>query len=414
MEEIKSVVERNLNKAKDFLSELIKFESISGEGEEEIGTFLYEKFSEFGEVNLVPIPEDLKNDPEYTFGKKEFDYSKRKNLILQFSPKGSGKSLILNSHMDVVSAENWPEAYSPKLEDGYIYGRGACDAKGQVASIYLTLCVLRDMGVNLQGELIVEIVIEEEIGGNGSLSLIRQGYRADGVIVLEPTELKITPANRGAIWFQIEIEGKPVHMGKIWKGVNAIEKTCYLMKVLREYEKKLIEESKNIPLFEEYKQPVQLNFGVIHGEGWPSMVCGKVILEGGVGFLPNKTLEQVKKELKDAIENCGDDWIKSHYKLSFDKLHNDAYTIGKEHPLAKTLGKAAEDAFLSPDIKGWIVSCDARLFAKAGKIPVVVFGPGSLDDAHSNHEKIELNQMKIAAEVVARTVINWCNNANQF
>ena len=408
MKEIKSLVEKNFDKAKDFLTEIIKFKSVSGEGEEKVGTFLYEKFSEFGEVNLVPISDDLKKDPEYAFGKTEFDYSKRKNMVLRFSPKGTGKSLILNSHMDVVSAENWQEAYSPKTEGDYLYGRGACDAKGQVASIYLALCVLKDLRVKLQGELIVEIVIEEEVGGNGALALIRQGYKADGVIVLEPTELEIKPANRGAIWFQIEIEGKPVHMGKIWKGVNAIEKTCYLMKVLREYEKKLIEESKNIPLFEKYKQPVQLNFGVIQGEGWPSMVCGKVILEGGVGFLPNKTLEQVKKELKDAIENCGDEWIKNHYKLSFNKLHNDSYTIGKDHPLVKVMEKAAEDSFLSSDVNGWIVSCDARLFAKVGKMPVVVFGPGSLDDAHSNHEKIELNQMKIASEVVTRAVINWC------
>jgi len=408
MEEIKSAVERNLNKVKDFLSELIKFESVSGKGEEEIQHFLSEKFSEFGEVKLVPIPDDLKKDPEYTFGKTEFDYSKRKNLVLRFPSEGPGKSLILNSHSDIVSAENWRDAFSPKLKSNRIYGRGACDAKGQVASIYLTLCVLKDMGVNLQGELTVEIVIEEEVGGNGSLALIRQGYKADGVVVMEPTELKIAPANRGAVWFQLEIEGKPVHMGKIWEGVNAIEKTCYLMKVLKEYEKKLIEESRNVPFFENYKQPAQLNFGVISGEGWPSMVCGKVLLEGGVGFLPNKNLEQIKKEFKEVIENCGDEWIKKHYALSFAKLHNDAYSIPSDHVLVKTMEKSVGETGMSPKVEGFIASCDARLFARAGKMPVVVFGPGRLEDAHSTEEKIELDELKLAGEVIARTVINWC------
>ncbi len=402
--DIKKLIEENIEDTKNFLKELIKFESISGYGEEEIQNFIYEKFKNFGECKLVEIDEEIKKDPEYTFTDIELDYSKRKNLVLEIG-KNKGYKLILNTHSDIVPAKNWEKAFIPEEIDNFIYGRGACDAKGQIASIYLALIILKQMNIEINGKIIVEIVIEEEIGGNGSLSLIRKGYLGDGVIVFEPTELKITPANRGALWFKLEIEGKSVHMGKIWEGVNAIEKFCYLYPKLKEYEKRLIDESKNVPLFEKYKQPVQLNFGIIKGGIWPSMVCGKVEIEGGIGFLPNKTINEIKKELEDVIKNCGDSWISSHYKLTFPKLHNDSYSIPQNHILVQKIYEAFKDTGNSPCIEGFIASCDARLFNKIGNMPVVVFGAGSLDDAHSDHEKININEIKVVSETIVRTIM---------
>jgi len=404
MDEIEKIIEESLNEAKEFLKDLISIESISGAGEEKIQKFIYEKFKKFGECKLVEIDESIKNDPEYTFSDKNCDYSLRKNLVLEIG-KNEGNVLILNTHSDTVPASNWEKAFFPEEKDGYIFGRGACDAKGQIATIYLILLTLKKMDIEIKGKLIVEIVIEEEIGGNGTLSLIKQGYKGDAVIVLEPTELKITPANRGAVWFKLELFGKSVHMGKIWEGVNAIEKFFYLYTKLKDFERKLIEESKNFPLFERFKQPVQLNFGVIKGEGWPSMVCGKVEVEGGIGFLPNKTLDGIKSEFEDVIKNCGDEWIVSNYKLSFPKLHNDSYSIPRDHILVKTMENACKEAEVIPVVEGFIASCDARLFNKVGKMPVVVFGPGSLDDAHSDNEKIKIYDIKKGCEIILRTIL---------
>jgi len=408
MNNVKEAVEKNFGGALEFLKETIKFPSVAGEGEEDVQSFIHDRFKIFGDARLIPLPADIKKDPEYTFGEKELDYSKRKNLVLQYPSCGGGRSLIINSHSDVVPAKQWVDAFTPVEKEGVIYGRGAVDAKGQVAVIYLALLALKQIGVRLKGRLMAEVVIEEEVGGNGALGLIRQGYRADGAIVLEASQLKIFPANRGAVWFRLDVEGKSVHMGRITEGVNAIEKTCLLMHRMKEYERRLIEESRNVPLFEKFKQPVQVNFGTIKGGSWPSMVCGEATLEGGVGFLPNKNLGMIKKELAGVIEDCGDDWIVNHYKLSFPKLHNDAYAIPVEHPLVDAMKKAQADSGITPSVEGFIASCDARLFNRVGKMPVVVFGPGKLEDAHSDSEKIETEQLKTAAEILVKTIINWC------
>ncbi|NLG11988.1 MAG: ArgE/DapE family deacylase [Elusimicrobia bacterium] len=401
-------VEDAFPEAIDFLKEIMRIPSVSGVGEEDVQYVIRDKFSQFGNASLVPVPDTIKQDPEYTFAERELDYSKRKNVVLELPSEGQGKSLIINSHSDVVPAENWADAFNPQEKDGIIYGRGACDAKGQIATIYLTLLALKQLGVKLQGKLTVQAVIEEEVGGNGALSLIRDGYKADGVIVLEPTELKISPANRGAVWYKLEVKGKSVHMGRITEGVNAIEKTCILMHRMKEYESRLIEDSKNVPLFEKYRQPVQVNFGTIKGDGWPSMVCGYVALEGGVGFLPNKDLATIKRELTGTIEECGDHWILNNYKLSFHKLHNDAYAIPADHPLVEAMKQGTKDIGADPVVDGFLASCDARLFNKVGKMPVVVFGPGKIEDAHSDTEKIKTEEIKKAAEILTAAVINWC------
>jgi len=408
MSELRGSVKKNLQKAVDFLTEMIRYPSLSGKDEEEVQGYIAGMLDPFGTVEMVPVPESIKKDPFFTFADWELDYRRRKNVVLRWPSKGGGRSLILNSHADVVPATNWPDAFTPKIENNFVIGRGACDCKGHLATLYLVLLALKDLGIRLKGDLQVQSVIEEEVGGNGSLALIRQGYKADAVIVLESTELKIMPANRGAIWFTLDVEGKSIHMGKIRQGVNAIEKTCFLMKRLREYEKRLVEESRNVPLFEEYEQPVQVNFGTIQGDGWPAMVCGKVRMEGGVGFLHNKDLETIKREVREVIETCGDPWIKDHYILSFPKLHNDAYGTDRNHPVVLALEEAATGSDLAPKVTGFIVSCDARLFNKAGGMPTVVFGPGRIDDAHSVTERLDIAQMEKAAEVVARTVIAWC------
>ncbi len=405
---IRKAVDDNLKEAVDFLCESIRFKSIAGSGEREVQEFIRDKFAATGDVLTPEVPESLKGDPEYTFSEKDLDYSSRKNIVLEYPSTGDGPSLILNSHSDVVPADTWEDAFKPVVREGSVWGRGASDAKGQVATIYLVLLTLKRLGIRLKGRLSAQVVIEEEIGGNGALALIRQGYNADAAIILESTRLKVCPANRGAVWFRLDVEGKSVHMARIREGINAIEKTCCLMKLMKEYEKRLVAESRDVPLFEKFEQPVQVNFGSIRGGNWPATVCGDTTLEGGVGFLPNKNINMIKKELDDVIKNCGDEWIKAHYSLTFDRLHNDAYSTPADHPVVESMAESIKESGLNPEIEGFLASCDARLFNKAGNMPTVVFGPGDIADAHSEVEHMPVSEMKTAAEILTRNVLKWC------
>ncbi|MFQ3550339.1 MAG: ArgE/DapE family deacylase [Armatimonadota bacterium] len=405
---IRHQIDKNSDIAKEFLIDLIKYPSTPGNEAEAIN-YCKEKFKDAGcNCSLIPVSNSIKEDPEYSWSDTDMDYNGRSNLIAERGNKDNGRSLILQSHVDVVPARDWKDAFNPIEKDGFIYGRGSGDAKGHVCAIWLTNLVLNELGINLSGLLQNQIVIEEELGGNGALSLIRQGYKADAVVVMESTELNIHPANRGAIWFKIEIEGKPCHMGRKYEGISAIDMSIKVIESLYDYEKWLINESANYKGFERYTNPVQVNIGILNSGEWPAMVAAKSVIEGGVGFLPNRSMEQIKRDVLNCIERIDDKWLKSHYKLTFPKLHNDSYETDYNHPAVLSLKKACDAANLGSEIFGWNVSCDARLYSRIGNMPTIVFGPGTISVAHSDNENIEWKQILDSADALVRFIIDWC------
>ncbi|NOZ64486.1 MAG: ArgE/DapE family deacylase [Caldiserica bacterium] len=384
----------------NFLKELISLSSVTGGGEKQIQEHLKEVFSSLAlKTELVPFPPELQKHQEYISLPQEYPLSERKNLLAFWEGEGE-RSIIINTHSDVVGPADWEDAFSPRVEGDWVIGRGAVDCKGQIAALYLAFLAIKDLGLKIRKRGHIQIVIEEEVGGNGSLAAILSGYRGDGVIVMEASRLNIHPANRGAIWFRITIKGKPVHMGRKYEGVNAIEKMMQVIESLQEYERKLLKESQNVPLFQEYSYPVQVNVGTIKGGEWPSMVADEAVIEGGVGFLPNKSISQVKEELAEILSSHPDAWIRKNYTLEFPKLRNEAYAISPEHWLVKELQCAAEKAEVPSRVTGFIVSCDARLFYHVGKMPVVVFGPGDICEAHSREEKISIDEIIKASEIL--------------
>lgn len=411
VKQIQEFIQQQAGFAEKTLCDMIRFPSTAG-NDIEIQKYTQKAFDEIGcPGELVPIPESLKQDPEYTFGEVDIPFGERSNLIVNVKGTGGGKSLIVNAHNDIVPATEWKDAFNPKVENGIIYGRGASDDKGEVLTILLALKALKHFGVKLKGDLIAEAVIDEEVGGNGALATIRQGYKADGVVVLESTELQVHPANRGAIWFRIGMDGVPMHMGRRHEGVNAIEKMMLVINSLLEYEKELIAASQGHPYFVNYDNPVQMNLGMIRGGEWPSMVAAHCEIEGGIGFLPNKPMPSVKEDVKKLLENHPDKWVREHYKLEWPRLHNDAFEIPIDHPLVTKFKSATDSVGLNSRVDGWVVSCDARLFKTVGDMPVLVFGPGTIKDAHSANEKIAIADILKAAEALAVFIMDWCETS---
>lgn len=403
---ISAAVQEKAAEAREFLIDLIQIKSISG-SETEAVRFCLGKFAQAGcECKLIPLSNDIKNDPEYSHPAEPVSYEGRSNLVAYKHGVGDGRSLILQTHADTVPAADWEDAFVPHEDGDIIYGRGSCDAKGHIAAIWLALAALSE--VKLKGRVQAQIVVEEEFGGNGALALIRQGHRADAVLVAESTELQIHPANRGAIWFKIEIEGVPRHMGRKHEGISAIDLSYKVIEALYRYEEQIIEQSAGYPGFERYANPVQVNIGTLHSGEWPSMVAARAEIEGGVGFLPNRSMDQVKQEIRQVIESVDDPWLQEHYTLSFPKLHNDSYETDYSHPAVVTLKEVCQREGLASEVFGWNVSCDARLYAKIGDMPTIVFGAGSITDAHARDEKIDFNDLVKSAEVIAKFIVEWC------
>ena len=391
------------------LSEMVSFNSVYG-NECGIQEYLYDYcIKKELDIHKDYMSERLKESPYYTKTKEEILHRDRYNLIGSIKGNGTGKSLILNAHTDVVPATaEWPNAFLGEIKDNIVIGRGACDDKGGVLSIILAVEALKYFGVKLDGDVDYQFVIEEEVGGNGSLSLIEKGYRSNCAIVIEPTELYQCPAGRGAFWFEILVPGKSVHMAEINSGISAIDNAIEVIGILKEYEKKMVKEYGDHFLFRWHERPSQINVGILNSGDIPPMVPESAVIEGGVGFLPTRKMKDVMEEMSDYISRNINEWMRDKIVINYNKLQNEAYEEDISEECIKIMKNCLIDQQLNGEPRGFIASCDARLFHYAGKMPCITFGPGSIKDAHSSHESCNVDDIIKAACVITDFVLNWC------
>jgi acetylornithine deacetylase/succinyl-diaminopimelate desuccinylase-like protein len=227
-------------------------------------------------------------------------YAERGNL-LYFVPGKDGREgpdgVAVNAHIDVVKPY-----IPPRLEDGIVYGRGSCDDKGAIVSMLAAFRLLSEALVQtdsqLSRNLLGMFVIEEETGGNGSLSLaidreLKKLY--DSILVLECTGNNVHPANRGAVWYRADLT---------CEGVNLFEMFAFVIEQLEQEGRAIKAESRH-PLFPQ--RPVQTCHGMIGSYGeHPSRICGEVSFNIDLGGTPDADVTTL---VTDCIEFALEEYI---------------------------------------------------------------------------------------------------------
>ncbi len=403
---IQKAVSDGLSAASDLLCEMIRFPSTSGQ-EHELMLYLEDFFQKSGlEVERAAMNDRLKGDPAYSSPVDGICYEGRFNLRLRRSGTGGGRTLLFNAHSDVVPASpGMEDAFHPRVENGGVYGRGACDDKGQIALLALTLSALDTLDVKLPGEIIAHIVNEEENGGNGSLAMMRSGENADACIVLEPTEGRLLTSIRGAVWFRLQFSGVAGHSGSTGKTSSALLKARDAIGILEKYHDDLLAASRGITFFDNYPNPMPITFGRLQSGNWPAAAPNSALLEGVLGLLPNRTASEVCLEMNEALKagglKEGDD-----YRLTFMYRH-DCSVLDPKHELPQRLAAAVENSGGEARMDAMTASCDACYYRNDLGIPTLVFGAGSLGVAHSVNEHIQLDDISAAAEALVRFIVDY-------
>ena len=360
--DINAVIDNYIEDTVGFLCNLIRFPSTRG-NEGEANRYIYDKMKSLcDKAELKQIPDSFISHPDYQWNLEGLSYSDTQNVRLKFTPDISkGKSLILNAHSDVVPpSKNQVDAFNPKIVDGKIFGRGACDDKGQIAVIYLLLKCLNQLKLKPFANVSIDIVVEEENGGNGTLFAIQDQIKADAAIVLEATEFKILPSVRGAVWFEVKCTGRSAHSGSQKPGISALKMAIQAMKILEDYHDELLKKSRGKnKLFDEYENPMPLTFGKLNAGDWPATVPAVASVKGVFGFLPNLTIKEVQQGMKAALSNNGDEWFKDNVEISFNMLNNEGNQTPEDHPLVKSMKNAELNAELNPVVSAMTAACDA-------------------------------------------------------
>jgi len=399
-----------MTETEELLCEMIRHPSVSGHEAELIG-FLADAFAPVAdEVELIPLPVNLADDPDYSSPLPALSPVGRSNLVVRLrgADGGGDHPLIFNTHADVVpAAEGQERAFAPYVEDGFIYGRGACDAKGQIAMLWTALRQLKAAGISPRGDVTIHIVVEEENGGNGTLALIRRGdLAAEGVVVLEPTDLRIAVAARGAVWFRATCRGRSGHVGSPCESVSALKTAITLTQVFEAYHARLLAASRGMPVFDAYENPMPLVFGRLESGTWPATVPARAVLEGVLGFLPNRTRQQVMAELRAAIAGCASasrkGTLAERCDLEFTFRH-DACVTPPQARVTEIMRQAVALAGGGRPVEmiAMPASSDAWFYNNQLAIPTITFGVGKLTDAHTAHERVSLADLQCGADTVA-------------
>jgi len=171
---------------------------------------------------LEPDPAEARRDPDWPGEEMPRD---RLPIVLGRLGKAGGQRLVLVGHVDVVPVgdrSTWThDPWAAERDGDRLYGRGAVDMKGGVASILGAVRAVAGAGLEerLRGEILVASVPSEEDGGQGMLAAIRAGVTGDKAVITEPTGLDIVIAHAGAITFRLTVPGRAAHASVRREGV---------------------------------------------------------------------------------------------------------------------------------------------------------------------------------------------------
>ncbi|UOA32754.1 N-formyl-4-amino-5-aminomethyl-2-methylpyrimidine deformylase [Sulfitobacter sp. DSM 110093] len=327
----------------------------------------------------------------------------------------TGRSLILQSHLDVVPEglhEMWDDPpLSAKIDGDWMYGRGAGDMKAGAAANIFALDALRRIGLQPAATVYVQSVVEEESTGNGALQTFLQGYTADAVFIPEPEEEMLVRANTGVIWFQVQVRGVPVHVREMGEGANAIDAATRVMTALREMEEDWNAEKGEHPHFEDEAHPINLNIGKIEGGDWASSVPSWCNIDCRVSIYPGRNAEDAAREITERVKAFAqtDSFLSNNPpKVVFNGFHAEGYVLEPGSDAEAVLERAHEHAIGAP-LQSFMTAgyLDTRVYALYNKIPALCYGPKSRN-IHGTNESVSLSSVKKVTQAMALFIAEWC------
>ena len=392
-------VEDGFDETVAFLAELVRVPSLLGK--EEPAQRLVEsrlRALGFDVTSIVPDPARLAERPDS--GIPLMPYEGRRSLVATIGD-ATGPSLLLNGHVDVVSAEpleRWTkEPFGAEVADGRMYGRGACDMKGGVAAMLLGVEAALAAG-ELPGKIVYQSVIEEECGGNGALAAVLEGPSADATLIAEPTDGGMDLVAVGVIWARITLEADARHASNADRGANPIEAAFPVIEALHGLEAELNESPD--PELAGLDHPYLLNVGALHAGDWASMTPGEATLDVRLGFPIRMEPAEAQGRLAAAVAEAD-----PSAEVEFRGFRARGYAFDAASPFVRLLGDCHEEVRGGrprPDPSR--ATTDLRFFEGQA----VCYGPTG-ENLHGVDEWVDLQSVADVAAVIALLIHRWAD-----
>lgn len=367
------------------LQKLVQINSVNpgldehGPGELEIGTYIAEQLKVLGIEPIVDEPAPG-----------------RLNVTGVIKGDGTGRSLMLNAHMDTVGVKGMTDPFSGRIEDGKLFGRGAYDMKGSIAAILGVAKSVKESDKSLKGDLVLSFVADEEYESIGAEALVKK-MRTDDAIVTEPTDLKLCTAHRGFGIWKILTKGKTAHGGNHHLGVDANANMGLLMAELYRWSDRLQKEKVH-PLC----GAASMHLPLVSGGRSLFVYSHECEIHVERRTLPGESREKIEVELQELLNELQNRY--PGFKASMELvIWRSPYEIEANRPFVKRVADSLEKVTdKQSELIGHTWWEDSAIFGDSG-IETVVLGPKG-GGIHEDVEWVEIKSVEELARVFLRLI----------
>ncbi len=314
----------------------------------------------------------------------------RPNLIAQIAGKQPGKRILFEAHTDTVTATDMQNPFDPVIRAGRLRGRGACDDKGGLAAMMHALAEVQASGREPPCEIWLAATADEE-HSSGGVQKLCETLQADAAVVAEPTELRVTLACKGCVRWRVRVDGREAHSSKPHLGINAI---VHMAEVIQTIEKdSQLLSTRSHPLL---GSPT-CNIGIIQGGTQVNVVPGSCVIEIDRRLLPGEDADEVLVHYNGLLDNLRNRVPTLSYTMEPPSIVASPMNTPSNTPVAQRSVEILQALGLASEPIGVPFSCNASTISQHG-VPCIVFGPGSIDQAHTPEEFVECDQVEKAVD----------------
>ncbi len=339
----------------------------------------------------------------------------RDNVVARLEATLPDAPVVLwDAHQDTVPADGMTiDPFAPLVRDGRLYGRGACDVKGGMAAMLAAVARLQASAAPRTKTVVFAATVNEEFGFSGAKALARLwttppadapstdaaardlvGGRPTAAIVAEPTDLDLVTQHKGAVRWRIRIQGRACHSAFPEQGENAIYHSGRAILAIEELARELLRRRPDQPC-----GPPTLSLGTIRGGTGVNLVPDLVVLEIDRRIVPGESPREARDEVIRRIAAAT-----PGARIEHDEPFVESGGLPEaESAIVAELAATALALGVEASRTAARYGTNASIFAAAG-VPSVVFGPGSIAQAHTADEWIDLDDVDQAARILCGVV----------
>jgi succinyl-diaminopimelate desuccinylase len=338
----------------------------------------------------------------------------RPNVWAVWSGERPGRTLLFEAHTDVVTEgriRDWEyPPFGAEVVGGKVFGRGACDTKGNLAAAVLAVRAIRDAGISFPGTLVLCHPVDEEGMMFGIKAFIERGHAegVDGAVICEPEENQLCIKQKGALRVEVTVRGKMAHGAMPRSGVNPVTRAARFVVAVEELEREEIERHGEDPFLGYPSLTPTILMGPEHGEPQINVIPASAYVALDIRTVPAQSHVGLVRRLEEILADLA----------SRDPEFEAELEVIEERPPTETppddplvLATAAAYTRLTgeePRYNGVPGATDGTYLSTLAGVPIVTTGAGDREIPHHENEWVSLEELLTTCKLYAATALYYC------